>query len=306
MRQKIDIPALCLLIPAAALWWTASPAQTPEMDATDAVIGRMEYHTVEAGENLLLIARRYDLGYIELIAANPGVDPWLPRAGRTLAMPTAHVLPDAPHKGIVINLPELRLYYYGDRGSPVITYPIGVGRKGRETPIGSTQIVRKRKAPTWIPPASIRAERPELPAVVPPGPDNPLGDFALDLGWENYVLHGTNRPYGIGRRVSSGCIRLYPEDIERLFAAVSVATPVTVVDQPVKLGWSHGQLYLEIHPDAPEGDQLEQRGWFMPVPIPDLEERVRAIAGTKGARIDWPIVRATARGKRGVPVRITR
>lgn len=305
MRHRLDKRALCPLI-AAAAGWAMAVAEAPAADIADAVIGRIEYRTVEAGETLLEIARRHDLGYIEIVAANPGIDPWLPRTGSTLVLPKAHLLPVAPRKGIVINLPELRLYYFRDAGSLAITYPIGVGRKGRETPIGTTQVVRKRKAPTWVPPASIRADRPELPAVVPPGPDNPLGDFALDLGWRSYVIHGTNRSYGIGRRVSSGCIRLYPEDIERLFAAVSVGTPVTVVDQSVKLGWSQGQLYIEIHPDPAEGDELERRGWFMPAPVPDLEDRVRAFAGPEVGRIDWPIVRAVARGKRGVPVQITR
>ena len=275
------------------------------MQTANAVIGRLEYHTVGAKENLLLIARQNDLGFIETVAANPGIDPWLPAPGRTLVLPKAHILPDAPHEGIVINLPELRLYYFNGNDAPVITYPIGVGRRGRETPIGSTKIVRKRPAPTWTPPPSIRAERPELPASVPPGPDNPLGDFALDLGWRHYVLHGTNKPYGIGRRVSSGCIRLYPEDIENLFAMVKVGTPVTVVDQPMKLGWSDGRLYMEVHPDALEGDQLEHRGWFTPSPVPDLEERVRAFAGAASGRIDWPAVRAVARSKRGIPVQIT-
>jgi len=297
--------ALYPLIAAAAGWWMAG-AEAPAADIADAVVGKIEYRTIESGETLLPIARQHDLGYIEIVAANPGIDPWLPRAGSTLALPKAHVLPNAPRKGIVINLPELRLYYYRDAGGPVITYPIGVGRKGRETPIGTTRILRKRKAPTWVPPASIRAERPELPPVVPPGPDNPLGDFALDLEWRSYVIHGTNRAYGIGRRVSSGCIRLYPEDIERLFAMVKVGTSVTVVDQPVKLGWSRGELYVEIHPDPAEGDQLERRGWFIPAPLPDLEERVRAFAGAEASRIDWPVVRAAARGKRGVPIQITR
>ena len=304
MQQLVNRRELCALLVAAlsarATAWPAHAAATP-----NSVIGRLEYHTVAAGENLLLIARQHDLGYIETVAANPGIDPWTPAAGRTLVLPKAHILPDAPRKGIVINLPELRLYYFGDGMRPVITYPIGVGRKGRETPIGSTQIVRKREAPTWTPPASIRAERPDLPASVPPGPDNPLGDYALDLGWRSYVLHGTNRSYGIGRRVSSGCIRLYPEDIERLFAMVSVGTPVTVVDQPLKLGWSNGWLYMEVHPDAAEGDQLEQRGWFTPAPLPNLEERIRAFAGAQAARIDWPSVRAVARSKRGIPVQIT-
>jgi L,D-transpeptidase ErfK/SrfK len=294
-----------LLLAVLSLRAVASPARAAAMRTANAVIGRMEYYTVGAKENLLLIARRHDLGFIETVAANPGIDPWLPVPGRTLVLPKSHILPGAPYKGIVINLPELRLYYFGDGTGPVITYPIGVGRKGRETPIGSTQIVRKRQAPTWTPPPSIRAERPDLPAFVPPGPDNPLGDYALDLGWRHYVLHGTNRPYGIGRRVSSGCIRLYPEDIERLFVMVSVGTRVTVVDQPLKLGWSRGQLYMEVHPDALEGDQLEHQGWFTPAPVPNLEERVREFAGAEAGRIDWPAVRAVAGSKRGIPVQIT-
>ncbi len=295
-----------LLLAALSVRATFGAAHAAPVAARDAVIGRLEYYTVGPNENLLLVARKENLGYIEIVAANPGVDPWLPQPGRTLILPKAHVLPDAPHKGIVINLPELRLYYYDDRTMPVITYPIGVGRLGRETPIGTTTIVRKREAPTWTPPASIRRERPGLPPFVPPGPENPLGDYALDLGWPSYVVHGTNRAYGIGRRVSSGCIRLYPEDIERLFAMVKVGTRVTVVDQPVKLGWSQGHLFIEIHPDALEGDELEQRGWFTPGSIADLEARVRAFAGSEAGRIEWPTVRAVARSKRGIPVRITR
>lgn len=307
MPQLISRRELCAsLLAALSLRAAVGPAHAAGPRDANAVIGRLEYYTVGTKENLLLIARQHDLGYIETVAANPGIDPWLPQPGRTLILPKAHILPDAPYKGIVINLPELRLFYYADGAAPVITYPIGVGRRGRETPLGSTRIVRKREAPTWTPPPSIRAERPGLPPFVPPGPDNPLGDFALDLGWQNYVLHGTNRPYGIGRRVSSGCIRLYPEDIERLFMMVSVGTPVTVVDQPLKLGWSQGQLYMEVHPDALEGDQLEHQGWFTPGPIPDLEDRVRTFAGPAARRIDWPAVRAVARGKRGIPVQITK
>lgn len=268
-------------------------------------IGRFEYYRVQDGDNLLRVARFNGLGYIELVAANPGIDPWLPGVGRTLILPKAHLLPDAPRRGIVINIAELRLYYFPPGGGRILTFPIGIGRSGRETPTGATQIVRKRTDPTWTPPPSIRAERPYLPTSVPPGPRNPLGRHALDLGWRGYVIHGTNKPYGIGRRISSGCIRLYPEDIALLFGLVGVGTPVTIIDQPVKLGWSGGGLYLEVHPTTTQIDQLEAQGWFTPAPVPGLEAQVRAKARATSRSIAWGIVQDEALKRRGLPVRIT-
>lgn len=288
---------------AAAL--SAGPPVLAEPGQNDK-IGAIQYYEVREDETLLDIARLHDLGFIELVSANPGMDPWLPPRGRTVLLPKEHLLPDAPRKGIVINLPELRLYFYGDGSEEPRTWPIGVGREGRETPLGSTSVVAKRKDPVWVPPASIRAERPELPDAVPPGPDNPLGSYALNLGWPTYVIHGTNKPYGIGRRVSSGCIRMYPEDIERLFGIVEMGLPVTVVDQPVKFGWFEGELYMEVHPTIEEGDELEAKGWFVPTPVPDLDERVIEEAGEDAPRLYWPSVRRAAEAKRGTPVRITR
>ncbi len=292
-----------LLLAMSAL---AAPVAPEPAIAADDRIGRFEYYRIRGHETLLEIARLYDLGYIELLAANPGIDPWMPENGRTLVLPKAHLLPNAPRRGIVINLPELRLYFFRKGRGPVLTFPVGIGRLGRETPTGVTRVKAKRKNPTWIPPASIRAERPGLPSEVPPGPANPLGHRALDLAWQGYVIHGTNRPYGIGRRVSSGCIRLYPEDIELLFEHVVVGTPVTIVDQPVKLGWSNGALYLEVHPTATQGDELETRGWFTPAAIPTLYARVHDAAGPAAHRVVWSIVYDAARLRRGIPVRITR
>ena len=299
-RPKAIVVAIVVL-----LWLVSGMAPGHASDLRNDIIGSNQYYQVKEKETLLDIARLHDLGFIELVAANPGVDPWLPGLGRTVLLPTQHLLPGAPRRGIVINLPELRLYYFGDGSRPAATYPIGVGRLGRETPLGSTSVVAKRKDPVWIPPQSIRAERPELPAAIPPGPDNPLGLYALNLGWPSYVIHGTNKPYGIGRRVSSGCIRMYPEDIERLFETVAMGTPVTVVDQPVKLGWSEGELYLEVHPTVEEGDELEARGWFIPIPVQRLKERVIEAAGRSASRIYWPSVHRAARAKRGIPVQIT-
>ena len=290
---------------AAAFGILTGAAAGSGQQMRDDIIGANRYYQVREDETLLEIARLHDLGFIELVSANPGMDPWIPEPGRTVLLPGMHILPDAPRRGIVINRPELRLYYYGDGTGPPVTYPIGVGRLGRETPLGSTSVVAKRENPAWTPPPSIRAERPELPATVPPGLDNPLGLFAMNLGWRNYVIHGTNKPHGIGRRVSSGCIRLYPEDIERLFNIVDVGTPVMIVDQEFKLGWSAGELYMEIHPSVAEGDELEEKGWYMPTGAPGLKERILEAAGIHAARIDWPTAAKAERTKRGIPVRIT-
>jgi L,D-transpeptidase ErfK/SrfK len=303
LRHLMLGAAVTATLAVATVTGTAGLAASAEKGGD--LIGSIGYYQVREKETLLDIARLHDLGFIELVAANPGIDPWLPGTGRTVMLPKQHILPNAPREGIVINLPELRLYFFPGGGKAPQTYPLGIGRLGRETPLGSTAIVAKRKDPIWIPPESIRTERPDLPAAVPPGPDNPLGSYAMNLGWPSYVIHGTNKPYGIGRRVSSGCIRMYPEDIERLFPIVAIRTKVTVVNQPLKLGWSNGELYMEVHPDVAEGDELEARGWFTPAPLPNLDEHVRHAAGTDAVRIYWPSVHRAALAKRGFPVRIT-
>lgn len=269
------------------------------------IIGTTRIHTVRQDQTLLEIARRSGLGFVELVAANPGVDPWLPDTGAKLLLPTAHILPEAPYRGIVINLAEQRLYYFPPSPGPTVSHPIASGKASCETPVGTTHIARKRRNPTWIPPASIRAVRPETPAAVPPGPANPLGDFALNLGWPGYVIHGTNKPLGIGRRVTHGCIRMYPEDIARLFDRVGVGSPVAIVDQPVKIGRSNGQIFLEVHPTQTQIDEIEEKGTFMHSPAPALRARIAGFAGADAVRIDWTIVERAAIARRGIPVRIT-
>lgn len=264
--------AACLLLAAlsgCAGWGAREPAQLApaplppepfalnsfELHETTDVVGRLRHTTIQAEETLLDIARAYDLGYDEILAANPGVDPWTPPTGQRVMLPTAHVLPDTPREGIVINLAARRLYYYppAPHGAPrrVITHPIGIGREGWATPLGRTKVANKRAAPAWTVPASIRREHAAkgdpLPAVVPPGPENPLGSHALRLGWSSILIHGTSKPAGIGMRVSHGCMQLYPEDIAPLFDAVPVGTPVTVVDQPYLVGLGADGLVLEAH-----------------------------------------------------------
>lgn len=215
------------------------------------VFGEILYYTLSGNETLLDVARHYDLGYNQIVLANPGVDPWLPPAGRQILIPKMFVLPRQPHTGILVNLPEMRLYYFRtEAGQPVVyTAPIGIGTEGRLTTEGVYLVYRKKEHPYWHVPESIRKEDPTLPEVVPPGPDNPLGDYALYLSRGAYAIHGTNKPWGIGRRVSHGCIRLYPEDIAALFPLVPVGTPVRVLYQPYKLGVRGKEVYLQVFPD---------------------------------------------------------
>lgn len=207
------------------------------------------------------LAREYNLGLEELRHANPGVDHWLPGEDTPVYLPTQSLMPDAPREGIVLNLPSMRLLYFAhetvdadgeDAERRVVTsHPIGIGREGWATPTGEATVTQKARDPVWYPPASVRAEHEALgdplPSVVEPGPDNPLGRFALALSMPGYLIHGTNKPAGVGMRVSHGCIRLYPEDIEVLFERVPSGTPVTIVDQPVLVGWQDDELYLEVH-----------------------------------------------------------
>ncbi len=268
------------------------------------LIGIPTIYVTRESDTLLDVARAYDLGYVEVRAANPGIDPWLPGAGKVLTLPTQNVLPDAPRRGIVINLAELRLYYFPARGDP-ITFPIGIGREGAETPVGRTRVAKKRIHPIWVPTASEHKDNPDLPASVGPGPDNPMGDYALYLGWGGYAIHGTNRPYSIGRRGSHGCIRLYPEDIEILFHAVAPGTPVTIIDQPAKVGWAAGELYLEVHPGQADADELERRGVSRSSIAIDADPLVLKAAGHDAGRLEWYTIHLAEMQRSGVPVQVT-
>lgn len=269
------------------------------------LIGIPTIYTTKESDTLLDVARDHDLGYVEVRAATAGIDPWLPGAGKRLVLPTQHLLPAAPRHGIVINLAELRLYYFPAKGGP-ITFPIGIGRFGQETPLGRTRIVSKRVHPVWTPTRSEREENPDLPRSIPPGPDNPMGDYALYLGWRGYAIHGTNRPYSIGRRDSHGCIRLYPEDIAALFRAVEPGTSVIVVDQPVKAGWSAGELYLEVHALQSDADNLEEEGYPRSAPGVDADDIVAKAAGADASRLDWYTIHLAASRRNGIPVQVTR
>jgi L,D-transpeptidase ErfK/SrfK len=284
----------------------AAAAVLGQPPRTGDLIGEITYYVSHANETLLDVARARNLGVPEISAVNPGVDPWVPGEETLLTLPTAFILPDAPREGVVINYGELRLFYFPKSG-PVQTYAIGIGRDGFELKYGQTQIVRKKEKPTWYPTEETQRDKPWVGKVVPPGPDNPLGLYALYLGWPTYLVHGTNMPYGVGRRVSRGCIRMYPEGVERLFRQLPVGTKVTAVNQPVKVGWHQGELYLEVQPDMDQLDELEATQTMTPrLPAGDNHQLVLNRAGTEAARVDWDLVDAELLARRGIPVQITR
>ncbi len=218
------------------------------------LVGRVQRHIVAKGESMALIARQYDVGLLSLMAANKGVDPFLPEPGNVLIIPSLFILPKEERKGIVINLAELRLYFFDKDNRTVHIFPVGIGRIGRDTPVMQSYISEKIPNPTWTPPQSIRSEYAKkgvtLPDVVPAGPDNPLGEFALRLayGVGDYLIHGTNKNFGIGLRVSSGCIRMEPENIRWLFEQVSRGERVRVINQPIKISLEPDRsIFLEAH-----------------------------------------------------------
>jgi L,D-transpeptidase ErfK/SrfK len=232
-------------------------ATYPLPTGNDTVIGEIQYVVAQHEDTLLDIGRRHGVGYEEIVAANPGVDAWLPGEGTQILIPSRYILPDAPREGVVVSLAEHRLYYFPKPKAgetPVVrTYPISIGKMDWKTPLGVTRVVNKREKPIWYPPESVRreheAEGRPLPKAVPPGPDNPLGEYALRLGIPGgaYLIHGTNRPAGVGMQVTHGCIRMYPEDIAEFYPLVPVNTTVRMLDQPYKMGWRGDDLYIEIH-----------------------------------------------------------
>jgi L,D-transpeptidase ErfK/SrfK len=235
----------CLL-----LLWLSPAGAVEEFYAGDSeVIGTMKWGFIKENDSLIELARKYGLGYNEIAEANLNLDPFIPKLGASVRIPTLWVLPNLPREqGIVINLSELRLYYYPYPDTKfVFTFPIGIGDEGSETPLGVFTIIEKRVNPTWYVPKSILEKRPGFPTQVPPGPDNPLGTHALRLSSGSILIHGTHRPWGVGRRVSHGCIRLYPEDIPELYRLVPIRTKVIIVRQPVKLGQKNGKVFLEVH-----------------------------------------------------------
>jgi L,D-transpeptidase ErfK/SrfK len=291
----------------ALLGFAASAAHAttyilPKSD--DMVVGDDQTIQTVYEDTLYDLARAYSLGSEELIRVNPGVDPWLPGAGKMLTVPNRHILPPGPHEGIVVNLPEHRLYYYPKpkRGGPieVITYPVSIGKMDWRTPLGVTRVIQKQKDPTWYPPESVRKEHAAagdpLPPKVGPGPDNPLGAYAMRLAAGNgtYLIHGTNNPIAVGLAVTHGCIRMYPDDVAQLFPLIPVGTPVRLINVPVKVAWINGELLLEAHPP------VDAQGQSFEPNIDQFSDLLKAAVGDTTVAIHWDYAREVLQKADGV------
>ncbi len=270
------------------------------------VVGEPQIVFASATDTFSDLAREYGLGYDELVAANPGIDPWLPGDNTPLLLPTQYVLPDTPHEGLVLNIASKRLFYYpahaDGQAAQVMTFPIGIGRVGWETPLGSTSVVSKARDPHWYVPASVRREHAlagdPLPSVVLPGPANPLGRFVLKLEMPGYLIHGTNQPYGVGMRVSHGCVRLYPENIELLYSLTAIGEPVRIINEPYLAGWQNGELFFESH------EPLEEDTVGPEEHLQQLFESVRWQSGAFQQQREQDQARSVASEATGVPVRV--
>lgn len=302
--------------PPAPLAPPAQPAPVAnerfELDSAQDVVGVVQVVAATKDDTLTDIARRFNVGYEEIVRANPKVDPWLPGEGREIVVPSQFILPDAPRTGLVINIAAMRIFYYppvrrGER-PVVLTHPIGIGKVGWRTPEGVTKIVRRQQDPTWRVPVSVRKEHHEngedLDPVIGPGPDNPLGKYAFYLQWPSYLIHGTNKPAGVGLRSSHGCIRLYPEDIAQFFAMVPLGTQVRVVNQPFVFGWRDGQLYMQPF-DVLEDDTRDWAKAPRKLLSKSLAATLQQQLKAHRTQVDWTLVSALARAPRGVPVPIT-
>jgi L,D-transpeptidase ErfK/SrfK len=307
MRSRIlfELAGFLVLFITSTVGYAESFVLPPE-DVS--LIGGFQYTTAKHEDTLLDIARRHDVGQREIVVANPDVDRWLPREGTRVFLPKRYILPDAPRSGLVLNIAEMRLYYYppgrkwGVR--KVYTYPISIGRMDWTTPLGATRIVNKVKNPAWRPPVSIKKEHAAagdpLPDVIPAGPDNPLGDYAMRLGIPGYLIHGTNKPLGVGMQVSHGCVRMLPEDIEQLFPEVNVGTAVHIVNQPIKVGGAVDTLYIEVQPPLDGEDQSFQWALASAMELIAKSEPLEAL------EIDRDALAEAIRERRGIPVAIAK
>ena len=295
--------ALCAVLVGGSPAW-ATVFELPQDGGS--VVGTDEHIRSTYQDTLLDIARRYSLGYEEIIRANPGTDMWIPGEGKDILLPGERILPPGPRDGIVVNLPEHRLYYYPkpkkNEKPVVITFPVSIGKMDWHTPLGETHVSQKVKHPAWYPPESVRKEHEAngdpIPKVVKAGPDNPLGDFAMRLavGDGTYMIHGTNNPRAVGMAITHGCIRMYPEDVAALFPLIPVGTKVYLVNQPVKTAYVDGRLLLEVHPPVDAQGQSTEPNMEL------LSQTLDKALGDTTAAIHWDFAREALQAATGMPV----
>lgn len=300
LMKRLQLICTLVLVTIGWSWSIAAHALTfPLPPSGDSLVGKVQWTQARPGDTFSLIGRRYDIGYYQLVEANPGLDPDNLAPGTIIVIPSQFVLPAAPRTGVVINLPELRIYYYPAKRHVVMTFPIGIGRQNWNTPLGINRITTKEVNPTWVVPDSIRADRAKdgiyLPKSVPPGPDNPLGAYRMRLSQPTYLIHGTNDYTGIGRRSSSGCIRMLPEDVEVLFSQVRVNTQVNIISQPYKAGWKDQDLYLEAHVPLQE-EQLSG-----PVDLATAHNTITNAIQDRSGELNWRLANRIAQVQNGVP-----
>jgi L,D-transpeptidase ErfK/SrfK len=274
-----------------------------QLTGDQSMIGSLAVMNIRENDTFSDIARHFGLGYNDISVANPTISPWTPLAGSRILLPLQYILPNAPHNGIVLNLANKRLFYYPkQQPNNVYTYPVGIGRQGWNTPLGLTSIVAKKANPTWVVPKSIHQEHAEkgdaLPSVVAAGPNNPLGLYAMQLGFPRYLIHGTNKPYGIGMQISHGCVQLYPEDIEVLFKHASEGMPVRIIHQPYMTAWDQNMLYLEANEPLQKWE-LEKHKFKI-----QLLKQLKAISRKKNVSVDWKKVDDVINKSNGVPTPI--
>ena len=297
---------------AAALAVPTAPARAAvyvlASDGSTQVVGQDLHIKTRFEDTLYDLARKYGVGSEEIIRVNPGVDPWLPGRGTDVLIPGRRILPPGPRVGIVVNLPEHRLYYYprpkrhGER--VVVTYPVSIGKMDWKTPLGVTHVIQKIRNPIWYPPVSVRQEHLQegdpLPKIVPAGPNNPLGLYAMRLNIHpgDYLIHGTNNPLAVGMPVTHGCIRMYPEDVAALFPTVPVWTQVRLINDPVKVAWVDGELLLEVHPP------IDAQGQTVAPQLANFEQLLNQALGNTTTAIDWDYAIQALKTARGVPVTV--
>jgi len=258
------VPARFLVTIIALCCTFAVQARTISVENGAVLVGELKHLTAAYEDTFADLGEVYGLGFLEMVRANPDVDPWLPGEGTRVTLPTHHLLPSTPHEGLVVNLAEYRLYHFKD--GKVTTYPVGIGTSNNPSPLTSTEITMRLESPAWYPPSSVRKKAEEsgehLPRMIPPGPENPLGPFALQLAEAGYLIHGTNKRFGIGQQVSHGCIRMYNDDISTLVWEVEKGTPVRIVHEPVKAGIQDGIVWLQVHGQDEElTDEEADRLW---------------------------------------------